>query len=140
MTDQNTGNHRDEPMHAASQNVARDLYQQFLPPPDFRGLGSPYEMRHYLGLAETLRAWDAARVWAPRDGEAREAMHNAEQHLRRLRPTAMAHYDERRSAGADPGSAMRSAMPPGIGPPAGKLAPPAPTGGLRLEGRSPELG
>jgi predicted acyl esterase len=126
--------------HDGSHERARELYETFLPPPDFRGLGARYEMHHHLGLAETLRAWDAARAWAPRDGEPREAMHNAEQHLRRLRPRAMAHYDEGRSADADPGGAVRSAMAQTLGAPAGQLAPPAPPLVPGSDSRVRELG
>jgi hypothetical protein len=55
---------------------------------------------------ETLHAWHATRRWAPHDPEAAQALVAAEDHLRCLRPAAMAEFDRRVALGEDPPAAM----------------------------------
>jgi len=89
--------------------------------PAWRGVLDP-ATRQDMGVDETLRSWSAARPWAaaapqpdglwsPRSEEAAQAMGEAEAHLRRLRPAAMADYDEARAMGVDPLEAMRAVAP-----------------------------
>ena len=99
-----------EAMVAAHKSLAEDQYRRFVPPDPFPVQGARVEVGD-LDVAGTMRAWQAARLWSGHDERAAAAMTNAEDQLRRLRPAAMATYDERRAMGDDPDRAMGAAMP-----------------------------
>ena len=99
-------------MCEATHDLARDRYGAFLPPQPMRGVDAGlYNVRNDLGVDDTLRVWDAARLFAERDPQAQEAMTRAEDQLRRLRPAPMADYDQARTMGAEPLAAMQAVAP-----------------------------
>jgi hypothetical protein len=99
-----------EPAVVAAHDDARDMWQKLLPPPALRDIDAGlYELHLDLSPTETLARWHIAHIWADQDPEAAWAQRNAEEHLRRVRPDAMAEYDRRVARGADPIEALRAA-------------------------------
>lgn len=103
---------RSEALLEAGRTVARPEWKDILDP----------RLRQEMGVDETLRAWAAARPWAaaapqpeglwsPRSEEAAMAVQLAEDHLRRLRPDAMADYDDARARGVAAPDAMQAVLP-----------------------------
>lgn len=101
-----------EAMMEAGRTVSAPAWQDVLDP----------AKREHMGVDDTLRAWSAARPWAasspqpegqwsPRSEQAAQAMGEAEAQLRRLRPVAMADYDEARGMGTPALDAMQAALP-----------------------------
>lgn len=101
-----------EAMMEAGRTVSSAGWQDILDP----------GKRETMGVDDTLRAWAAARPWAasapqpegqwsPRSEQAAQAMGEAEAQLRRLRPAAMADYDEARAYGVPALEAMQAAAP-----------------------------
>lgn len=90
------------------------LRERFLPSEPVRGIApslceTPFGVNEGPVLPETLRVWDAAAAaWQER--YAVHALYVAEDHLRRLVPDLMAHYDAQRGAGVDPVPAMATAQ------------------------------
>jgi hypothetical protein len=111
MSEPNTFDAHDAAM-AAGHDEARVIWQDLLPPPVLRDVDpNLYELRLNLTAAETLRRWHVAHTWAATDSEAAWAQRNAENHLRRIRPAAMAAYDQRVSRGVGQLDAMRAVTP-----------------------------
>ncbi|MGH9157261.1 MAG: hypothetical protein ACRD1K_15810 [Acidimicrobiales bacterium] len=114
-----------EQHETADIDLARTLYDAFLPPIPFRELDlDPPPVRaaqRPWGRADLAGMGRCPRVGTPRDKLAAEAMGRAEQQLRMLRPDAMAAYDGARLLGVQPAEAMRAALPrehgPGVGAP-----------------------
>ena len=103
---------RSEALLEAGRTVARPAWKDILDP----------RARQEMGVDETLRAWAAARPWAaaapqpeglwsPRSEEAALAVQEAEDQLRRLRPDAMADYDDARGRGVPAPAAMEPVLP-----------------------------
>jgi|GEM_PF-4500599 len=114
-----------EAMARANRDLASVAWELFLPQspsPPLRVVPGPLTVQRQrpelegasnselYDTAETIEAWNAARVWVPHDAEAAHAMASIEAHLRRLQPAAMAVYDLRRAAGLDWLPAMAGAV------------------------------